>query len=165
MFWKTTLQPTSQIVLHQKMKPHATRQFRNYFLFTSFIISEVNDVMRRMVKKIKLSFYLLLASLFTLVSFVPSGTTHAQSMMSHDMGSMSMPACPSCGTAPVVLNENNNLPPEEDQKKEPSPPTNPLYFIHFDITSLYKRLTDYSSAFLAQLRPPDLTILHGNLRF
>ncbi len=122
-------------------------------------------MMDRAVKKLKLFFRLLLASIFTIVSFVPSGTIHAQSMMQHDMGSMSMPACPSCGAAPVVLNENNNLPPEEEQEDEPTPPLNPFYLVQFEITSLYKKLADYFRTFLAQLRPPDLTILHSNLRF
>lgn len=117
------------------------------------------------VKKLKLPFYLLLASLFMLVGFVPSGTLHAQSAMQHDMDNMNIAACPSCGTTPVVLNENDNLPPKKEQKKEPALPKELPYLVQFDITSLYKKLTDYSGAFLAQLRPPDLTILYSNLRF
>lgn len=121
--------------------------------------------MLRVVEKLKLSFYLLAASLFALVAFVPSGYVHAESMMRHDMGNMDMSACQGCGIAPIVLNENENTPPEEDRQKEPTPPTNPLFFAQFNLALLYKNLTGYFDALLAQMRPPDLTILHSNMRF
>jgi hypothetical protein len=119
--------------------------------------------------------YQLMVVAFILLFVVRPATTNAQSLtMNHESPASIASSCetscsvhksspcPCNAVTPVVLSENQQA-PEREQDNEPAPRPGLTYFIQPTVRPPKKLSNKHLDADIL-LRPPDLVILHSNIR-